>query len=76
MAVFNRDVSSDETLRTAFQKQYVLMHTNDSNQDDHDIIMHMNYAYKDDNDNIADLDTKGISPSFTMMLRLLNADES
>ena len=36
LAVFNRDVSSDETLRTAFQKQYVLMCMNDANQDDHD----------------------------------------
>ena len=31
LAVFNRDVSSDETLRTAFQKQYVLMCMNDAN---------------------------------------------
>ena len=36
LAVFNRDVSSDETLRTAFQKQYVLICINDANQDDHD----------------------------------------
>ena len=33
LAVFNRDVSSDETLRTAFQKQYVLTCINDANQD-------------------------------------------
>ena len=31
LAVFNRDVSSDETLRTAFQKQYVLKCMNDAN---------------------------------------------
>ena len=33
LAVFNRDVSSDKTLRTTFQKQYVLMCMNDANQD-------------------------------------------
>ena len=67
MAVFNRDVSSDETLRTAFQKQYVLMI-----QINMTMIQIFNDANQDDNDNVVDLDTKGIFPSFTMMLMSLN----